>query len=350
MIYPYLIIFFYSMILNTLPLVLTSFQRAFDISVGVSSFLPFASLIGTVVSNIFIGLYLGKIGLKRSFLTAFTFVSFGTLLVAISNNIYVTLFGLFFIGLSVGFSFTSATTLLAYLPKANFGFFHAAYGLGGVISPVILKLVGKYMFLYAIYFVFALLVLIYSSTRKFPRVEAIESRNILSVFKYPEFSIFLLFLTLYSSAEIGSITWSSNFMESFGKSTELMYVGFWAMFTLGRFLSGVFEKMSEKVLLNVLASSIFLILFVTFKVPIIFVVYGFIVGPIFPIVQLIATEKLSKDILPAFNGATYAFTTLGGSLTNLAMGFVADRSFEIAFLIPIIIYLTLSGLFYAKGK
>jgi fucose permease len=134
---------------------LSSFRELFHISVELSSLLPFFSLTGTVLSNIFVGIYLNRLGLKRALMTGYLLTILGSLIIAFSGRLFLSLVGLFFFGLSTGFGFTASTTLLVQSKKPKFGLFHGAYGLGGIIAPLLIKVVqGKWQdfrFVYLIY-------------------------------------------------------------------------------------------------------------------------------------------------------------------------------------------------------
>ncbi|MEJ5257023.1 MAG: MFS transporter [Fervidobacterium sp.] len=344
---PMIIIFSYSLVLNSMAPLLSSFRELFHISVELSSLLPFFSLTGTVLSNIFVGIYLNRLGLKRALMTGYLLTILGSLIIAFSGRLFLSLVGLFFFGLSTGFGFTASTTLLVQSKKPKFGLFHGAYGLGGIIAPLLIKVVqGKWQdfrFVYLIYSALFLSLLTYTLL-KIEELSAEKKRESFSLseirqaFKIDSFRIFLLLLILYSSAEIGVITWAGTISNSKVISTYTAYMIFWALFTLSRFPVEYLEKTFRYLLrTNTLLLIVSTVLLFTTKNPIYFIISGFLFGPLFPYIQKHALRNIHNNIIPLFNGATYAFTSLGGNIASTLIGVLIGKSFVLALLVPVII-------------
>ncbi|KAF2962186.1 MFS transporter [Fervidobacterium sp. 2310opik-2] len=343
---PMFIIFSYSLVLNSMAPLLKSFKELFEISTFASSLLPFFSLTGTVLSNILVGLYINKLGLKRSLIIGSILTIIGTITVAFGSNYYITLLGMFVFGLSTGFGFTGGTTLLSTSKKANFGFFHGAYGLGGVIAPFVIILVekstGNFKNVYFVYSAMFILFSIYAFFRTFPdiKTDTFKLTDIKFAFNDKSFAFFLTLLILYSSAEIGTITWAGTSMKQEFINSFMAYTLFWSLFTIGRFTVNLIAKfVGNLVRINTFTLAIIIILFILTKHPVLFVLSGLFLGPIFPYVQSNGIKSINQKYIPIFNGATYAFTSLGGNIVSTTMGIVLDKSIFIAWLIPLTIVL-----------
>ena len=351
---PMLIIFSYSLVLNSMAPLLKSFRELFHISTSLSSLLPFFSLTGTVLSNIFVGLYINKLGIKKSLLIGFTLTIIGTLIVAFAQQYWIALIGLLIFGLSSGFGFTGGTTLLSLSKNANFGFFHGAYGVGGMLAPFVIiateKSTGNFKYVYYIYSVIFLSLFSYILSKNFPRIntQTFKFGQIKDAFKDRNFSLFLTLLILYSSAEIGTITWAGSTMKEKIISSFISYTLFWFAFTVSRFLVNILaQKTKNLVKLNSSILAILIIMFLLTKNPIFFILSGFFFGPIFPYTQSRGISLITPSYLPLFNGATYAFTSLGGNIVSTLMGMILDKSLIMAWTIPLGIVLVI---YYTSKK
>jgi len=240
--------------------------------------------------------------------------------------------------------------LLAQSKNANFGFYHGAYGLGGILAPLFIQMaqVGMNNFknVYFIYAVIFILLFTYTFTRLHvtasTKAEAFKLSEIKYAFSNSTFMIFLTLLILYSSAEIGVINWAGNIMKEGIVTSATAYSIFWILFTLGRFfLSPITKLFKDLVSVNTIVMIILISLFVITKSPLFFIIAGLFFGPLFPYIQQTAVGKIEKNHLPLFNGATYAFTSLGGSIVSTIMGAFLDTAAIVSYLLPIIVILAI---------
>ncbi|MGC8819939.1 MAG: MFS transporter [Fervidobacterium sp.] len=350
---PMLIIFSYSLVLNSMAPLLRSFRELFEISTALSSLLPFFSLTGTVLSNIVVGVYINKLGIKRALFIGSILTITGTLTVALAKNYTIALIGIFVFGFSTGFGFTGGTTLLTTSNNASFGFFHGAYGLGGMLAPFVItlaeKLTGNFKNVYFFYSTLFALFLIYISKQVLPKIstESLNLKEIKVAFSDKNFALFLILLILYSSVEIGTITWAGNTMKQSSLSSFTAYTLFWLLFTLSRFMLGIISKITKNIVrINSLALIILVLSFALTKEPIIFVISGFFLGPIFPFTQSRGIDKIDKKYVSIFNGSTYAFTSLGGNVVSTIMGITLERNLIFAWLVPVL----LTFIMFSVGK
>ncbi|WP_448376789.1 MFS transporter [Fervidobacterium sp.] len=357
--FPMMIIFSYSLVLNSMAPLLNSFRELYQISIALSTLLPFFSLTGTVLSNIFTGIYLNKLGLKRALLTGYTLTIVGSIIVAFSNNYYMAMLGLFIFGLSSGFGFTGSTTLLAQSKNANFGFYHGAYGLGGIIAPMCIslstKLFNDFRKVYLLYVLLFIALGTYTLFRKIPQlqgmVEKLSLKGIKNAFKDKNFSTFLSLLILYSSAEIGIITWAGTVIKEGLLDVYLSYTLFWLVFTISRFATGFLEKTFKPLLKTNATILIFIVIgLFLLRHALFFVISGLFLGPLFPYMQKKGVLNVKKEHLTLFNGATYAFTSLGGNIASTIMGLAVSKSLIIAMLVPLTIMSAMEYISFKTGK
>lgn len=360
---PMFIIFSYSVVMNSVAPLLKSFRELYSISLSISSLLPFFMLIGTVLSNLVVSIIINKLGVKKTIFTGIVITILGTFFIALSKSFALTLFGLLIFGFSTGFGFTGGTTLLAMSKNANYGFFHGAYGIGGMFAPFVIattqKITGNFKDIYYFYtFLFSILllvVMIKNPTEKSLKTlnEGFKIHQIKKAFGDKNFSFFLFILILYSSVEISTITWAGSTMNNVLFGLFASYSLFWLVFTISRFLTDIISKnVRNLVEINSIILSLALVLFIVTKHPIFFVLSGFFFGPIFPYVQQRGIASISSSLIPIFNGTTYALTSLGGSIASAIMGLTMERSLLVSWAIPLItinVMYTLSKKFLARS-
>jgi len=161
----------------------------------------------------------------------------------------------------------------------------------------------------------------------------------------------LLLLILYSSVEIGVITWAGIVMKNVIISSYVAYALFWLAFTLSRFFTDFLEKvMSSLLRTNAIILGFTVFLFFWLRNPLFFALSGFFFGPLFPYMQKNALGKIKKEHLTLFNGATYAFTSLGGSVVSMLMGMVIERNIFLALIVPLVILTSMELISLKTGK
>lgn len=346
---PMLIIFSYSLVMNSTAPLLSAFRELYSISISLSALFPFFMLTGTVLSNIFVSVIINKLGVKKTILTGTIISIVGILLISASKTFMISLFGLLIFGFSTGFGFTGGTTLLASGKNPKYGFFHGAYGIGGMAAPFVIWIVEKITknfkdtyYLYATLFFVLFLVIknrvpqmnLYKAKEKSPEILSIKT--IKKAFKSPNFALFLFILIIYSSIEIGTITWAGSTMKNILLNSFTAYSLFWFTFTVSRFLTDMLTQRYRK-LINTytMILAVIIVLFVVLRNPIFFILSGFFLGPIFPYVQKRGILSIDSSLIPVFSGATYALTSLGGNIVSTLMGLLLGINVLISWLIPL---------------
>ena len=267
------------------------------------------------------------------------------------------------------------TYLAAEYNEGQMQWLHACFGIGATLSPLIMTaslaiftnwrpafiLVGTLMVIMAICF---LITLPAWKRPKLPSSSPAESENaelglmdyrtslwqtLLRIITWASILMFLL----YTGAELTLGNWTYTlFTEGRGVTPQLAGLwagGFWATFTIGRVLAGLY---THRIRLNTMMYSTMLlalvgaILFWWNPIPLLGVVGVFVVGfamaPIFP--GLVSSTSQRVGNLHAGNtiGIQISAAGLGGALLPALAGFLAERiSLET---IPVMLCVSLFGL------
>jgi len=337
-----------SVILNSLAPLMPVFQNRLNISISASSSIPVFGVLGTTIFSFIMSILISKFGVKKSNYFGYVFLFIGLLFFSFSRNLTGIILASFLVGASSSILFTSLTTLLAHLDNPKFGLTHAFFGMGGIIAPFLVSLSIKYDFsyryLYLTYLILMLLMFIWNFFIKVPeaKYETMKFAKIKKTILKPVFFISIISFLLYSGSEIGLVTWISNLFIYFGHSADkaaLSISMFWIFYTIARFLSDfVVKSINEKkiVVFCSLFSSILIVIMLLTKNSYVFLVIGFLMGAIFPMIQRYANMNLNKDEVGLLNGVTYGSTGIGGMIFSYFMGLLSNKSIPSMFILPII--------------
>ncbi|MDK2886888.1 MAG: hypothetical protein PWP54_1466 [Thermosipho sp. (in: thermotogales)] len=341
-------IFIVSIIVNTLAPLMPLLQKELNISISKSSSIPVFAVLGTTIFSIILSFLISRIGIKKSNYFGYLFLFVGLLMFSLSKSLIGIILASFFIGASSSFLFTSLTTLLAHLENPHYGITHAFFGIGGIVAPLLVSFSIKYnfsyRFLYFSYFLLTVFIFIWNVFIKMPdaKYEVMNFSKIKSTILKPIFFLSIISFLLYSGSEIGLITWVSNLFIYFGSSPDvaaLSISSFWIFYTISRFLSDFVVKfISEKkiVIFCTLFSSMFIFIMLITKNSLIFLIIGFLMGAVFPMIQRYANMKLNKDEVGLLNGITFASTGVGGMIFSYFMGLLSKVSIPLMFIFPIL--------------
>ena len=352
----FLSLLLFSILVNTLAPIMTSIKSIFNVSIIELSLVPTISTIGSMLSNFIGAMFIAQLGLKSSFLITTVFGILGTSIFAFSSSFSMVLLGIFFIGFSIGVAFTSLTSFFAHLDEKyqNYGFFHACFGLGGILAPVFISLLLKYnidfRIIYTVY-TFLLIILFFyvllTNTMKNTKYEAIKFHETLKILSRSFVYISLFIFILYAGIEIGYVTWSGTLFNTFNITKEkasLILSGFWIVFTLARVFT---EKINKKIgllktisIFSFLASLSIILLLFTHNY-LFFITTGIFLGPIFPSLQKFSNSKLSNREVGLFSGLVYGSTGIGQLIIVNSMALVGSISIIYSYVLPIFILFTL---------
>ena len=243
-------------LLISIPSLLTTFQDVFDLSIGQSSIIPIVLTLGALVANLLNAFFSAPLG-QRTIFRAFFLVSVTScLVVAFAQTLVVLYPGLFFLGFAGGLGIAATSTLYSHLPgkSQDFGLYHAAFGLGGILTPLIIGILFKKDIRFSCFFTGHSMVTFLSfvsieifATIPNKKYEIIRLKEALGIINKKYVYLPLLVITIYAGAENGIINWAGNlFTDEFrySKDTSSSFLSiFWLVFTLVRFFTAKFEKM-----------------------------------------------------------------------------------------------------------
>ncbi len=338
--------------MNTLAPLLPVLQDKLDLTIFQSSALPTAMAVAIMVSNLIMGIIIIHIGHKHALIYGIFLMMLGSILGFFSNNFVMALITYLTVGFAAGAIFTSLATIYSgiELKYQNFGFFHAAWGLGGMTSPILVTLVlnlnRDYHELYLVH-IAILGLFLYLLTRekdlKNQKYSSFKFSKIVSVIKYPVVLLGILSASLYAGTEIGSFTWSLNMsVDGYGVTQKMggyILSSFWLLFTLGRiFADSLAFKIGPIKLTTIcsLLTSIILVVWLLGISPFLFPLIGLTFAPVFPVIHKYVNNKLKPEERGLYNGLCYAGTGLASTLILPIMGSLGDKSMFFAY-IPVLI-------------
>jgi len=345
----FVIVFISSLYINSISPLMTTFQENFNISISQSSALPFTNTIGNILFATIAGFIISSVGLRNSLISALSFLILSIIIFIFSNNYIGLILAMFFVGGGLGQIFSVTTSMYDHLDEKlqNYGLFHAFFGLGGIIGPLFVSLFLKYNLgyrsLFGVYLALISSLLLYIIIAKVPENIKYESFSLaegFSLIKKRIVIVSLIMLMLYAGSEIGSITWAANLFKNsfnFTKESAAIFISlFWSLFTFGRVIADkLYSIFKEKTSLYLpILASITILILVFSKIPIIFALYGFFLGPIFPATQKYLNAHLSHREVGLISGLVFAGTGVGSMIITTTMGFIADYNVIISYLLP----------------
>jgi len=267
------------------------------------------------------------------------------------------------------------TYLAAEYQESEMQWLHACFGIGATLSPIIMTVSLSQFFSWrpGYYFVGGLMVIMtgafwltrsaWIAPKNMAQAAAATGgekpglmdfrTSIWASLLQPQTLIGILLFLLYSGAELTLGNWTYTlFTEGRGISPQVAGLwagGFWAVFTVGRVLGGLY---AHRVRLNTLmlsALSLALVGSIIFwwnPLPLVGVLGVFLVGfamaPIFPGLVSSTSQRVGKQHAANSIGIQISAANLGGALLPALAGFLAQRvSLET---IPVMLAVSLLGM------
>ena len=245
-----------SMLVNSLAPLMTTFQEQYQLSMAQSSIFPVITTVAGIMANMIGTFLIAHIGIRRYNFCFLIIALLTSLTFYLMNSVYILYVALFFLGMSTATGMAVTSTILSHLHTKyqNFGLYHAFFGIGGIVAPILIGLaLAKNIDYHNIYLLFlgiSFIVIIYLWKVKlltnytYEKIGFIES---LSVIKLRVVYLSLIIMVLYVGCEMGILLWSGNlFIKAFNfsKETSILFLsGFWMLFTLGRIFTHQIEKL-----------------------------------------------------------------------------------------------------------
>ncbi len=340
-----------SMAAVSIPALITTFQKEYDLSIAQSAIIPIISTLGGFITNVIIASVSARMGLKRLNLY-FLFISLvACIILAFSSNLYLFLVGITLIGISTAFGLTNTSTIFAHikLKYQNYGVFHAFFGIGGIITPAIISFLFKHDLNYR--YIYYFLIVVYLGFIGFVALTKLVENRKYDNIKFKEaFSIIrksfvlpvLIIIVFQAGSEQGIVMWSGNLLsDAMGHTAQfasLILSFYWIVFTISRLMIQFMEKFLGKLnsaKLSSILSIVFLVLLLLTSKPIFFVLLAAAMAPTFPLMQKYSVQKLPPREVGLFNGMVFAFASIGNVIIAGSMGGMGDHSIKFSYFIPI---------------
>ena len=349
-----------------------SIRASFSLPIDAIGMLITASVAGYMTSSFLSGPLLSRLGVGRLLAGSCALTGLGLIGYTLAPAWWVMVLLGIIAGLGAGAIDAGLNTYVA----ANFGegimqWLHASYGIGVTSGPIIMtialttlsswrvgyRIVGGFQLLLAVCFLATLA--LWNQKKK---TEEGEEPKRLTDYKTPmretirQLAVWLsiLLFLLYVGAEVTLGTWTYSLLtESRGFDpvlAGLLAGSFWATFTIGRIVAGVFAKQIgiHLLVLGGIAGALggaVLLLWNPFEAasPLAVVIMGFSIAPIFPALMSGTSQRVGEHFAANTIGMQMAATGLGAALIPSLTGILARRiSLEV---IPICLLVTFAGLF-----
>jgi fucose permease len=355
-------------------------RRNFSLPLDAMGWLLIASTLGYILASFFIARLINHFGIGRLLI----FSSIASAVAAFGYSLAPAWILIVALGALAGFGSGMLdsglnTYLASEYMESEMQWLHAFFGMGATLSPIIMTVsLSQFISWRPGYLFFGILMalmtvvfwLTYSSWKLPKKVpgnapaagpeSGAEGPGLMdfqtSVWKsllHPQTWVGILLFLLYTGAELTLGNWTYTlFTEGRGISPQIAGIwagGFWAIFTVGRILGGLY---AHRVRLNTLllgAMSLALagsILFWWNPLPMVGVlgvfVVGFAMAPIFPGLVSSTSQRVGEHHAANTIGIQMSAAGLGGALLPALAGFLAQRfSLEA---IPVMLVVSLVGL------
>lgn len=390
----FFIFFVISFLTNILGPLIPDIINSFDLSLGLAGFLPFAFFVAYGVASIPSGVLVERYGEKYMMLAAFGLAFAGAILFSLNPVFSTALFSLFLIGIGMAVLQVVINPLLRTAGgDVNFAFFSVMgqlfFGAASFVSPMLYSylvnnvhsgepadgLIGvfnslvapdlKWVSLYWVFAVIALLMVVLVSTVRFPKVELKDDERIdtgkafgvLLANRY----VWMYFLGIfcYVGTEQGVANWVSQFLTQYhgadASTTGASVISwFWGLLTvgcvLGLFLLKVWD--SRRVLIVFTSGAVVCLLaglFGSLQVALLaFPLVGFFASVMWSVIV-----SLALNSVPQYHGTFAGILCTGiagGAVLPLIVGTLGDLiglRFGMLFLLVTLGYILSIG-FWAK--
>lgn len=364
----FVIFFVISFLSNILGPIIPDIVDSFDLSIGLAGFLPFAFFVAYGVASIPSGILVEKYREKKVLFWAFLLAFGGALLFALVPTFTVSLLSLFIIGIGMAMLQVVINPLLRVAGgEVNFAFNSVMaqlfFGGASFLSPMLYSYLVlnvhseqdtnvfvstlnrivpaelKWVSLYWVFAVVALLMVVIVKMVRFPEVELKEDEKIdtqnafKDLLKNRYVYLFFLGIFAYVGTEQGIANWTSKFLQTYHHvdpatqgASVISY--FWGLLTIGCILGLVLLKLfdSRQVLLLFTVGTIVSILIGLFG-PLEMALYAFPMSGFFASVMWSIIVSLALNSVPYHHGTFSGILCsgiAGGAVVPLIIGGLAE--------------------------
>ena len=339
-------------------------ERQYGIGYGITSLIFVSSAIGCISAVFLIDTLVSRLGRSKVMAFSQLLMLVGDLMIVFGPPYPLVVVGFFFIGLSMALNLSMGNVFVSNLANSTtmLGYYHGAYGVGGVVGPLIATLIASsgiqwsYYYFLNIGFTIMNLFLTFWAFKGYEsepaqelllaldrEAEAAEGRSPSKIALLWEAArnrttlLGSLFIFAYQGAEVSISGWVISFLISYrgGNPAAVGYVtaGFWGGITVGRLTLGrLAQKIGEKRFVVWLTLGAGLLELLVWQVPniigdaIAVSIVGLFLGPIYPCNTHILSRLLPKRLQMASFSCVAALGNSGGAVAPFLVGIVAQAA------------------------
>ncbi|KAH6659888.1 MFS efflux transporter [Truncatella angustata] len=334
-------------------------EKYYDIGYAIVSLIFVGAALGYITAAPVVARVRNHLGLAKTFALSQTLICCGYIPIICGAPFPVIAISFFVVGFGCAVNLPLSNVFCASFSNAPtlLGLSAGAYGLGGIVSPLIATaMVTAGNLVWSRYYLVTLglaafnaifaawsfwdydkeLHISYGSAQTVPEAQRGRGSATLAAFKSRVVLLGALFVFTYQGAEVSVSGWVVSFLIETrgGDPSQVGYVsaGFWAGITVGRFLlSPLGHRLGEKGFIYglVIGSAAFELL--VWLVPNIIgnavavAIVGLLLGPVWPCATIVFTRNLSRKEQVSGLSIISAFGSSGGAFMPLAIGLLSQK-------------------------
>ncbi|EFQ34741.1 major facilitator superfamily transporter [Colletotrichum graminicola] len=337
-------------------------EKHYNIGYAIVSLVFIGNAFGFIFGAVFLESLRVRLGRARLLALAQTIITLGYAPILAQAPFPLVVVSFFVIGFGISLNLAVNNVFCGSLRQATtaLGFLHGAYGIGGIVGPLIATaLVTAARTRWSMYYVIPLALAIFNgafsawsfrdydselvsgtSAAQESAAAADSGTQLLSMFSALKIRVVLLgalFIFAYQGAEVSISGWIISFLITVrgGDPDSVGYVtaGFWAGITVGRLcLSHPAHRVGEKlfVVLATVGAAVFQLL--VWWVPnvvgpaVSVAIVGLLLGPIYPCAAAVFMRGMTRQKRPSGMGVISAFGSSGGAVAPFMTGILAQAS------------------------
>lgn len=331
-----------------------SMRLGFGEPVSAAGLVPPVGVAATLISTVLAGRLVSRLGVGRLLAASTALSTIGLLLGGLSSSFWMFLASVVLVGFSGGAIDTSINSYAARRFGARkINFLHASYGVGAVVSPLIVTLVlhlgASWRWAYLIVAVLqAMLSIVFIATRHRwlvvpnevdhvatrSEVGSAWSRSIMI-----NTSLGLLAVGVETGIESSAALWGYTFLTGAARVSPpiagVIASGYWATLVVGRLMLGALaERIGAWRVLglgvgSLIVASVLVLIPSTTAAIVGIVGFGLGTAPIYPLLILTTAERTSTGVVDQVVGFQAGASTVGAALIPSAVGLLLGRSLHL---------------------
>ena len=357
-------------------------EKAYGVDYAIVSLIFISNAVGFISAAPFTEILRSKLGRARMLAICQTLMAIAYVMMVCSPPFPVVVIGFFFSGLGMAWGLALNNVFCTSLVNATtyLGVFHGAYGVGGILGPLVATALVSSGRKWSVYYFITLSLAVFNAAFAYWSFLGYEKETLSSVFaplerpasrqnnsSSPVASssstadspmaprsrlqalsralgnrttiLGALFIFSYQGAEVSISGWILTYLLTSrtypaDQATSFGYVtsGFWAGITLGRFLlSDPARRVGEKIAVFVCIAGAVTFQLLVWLVPniigeaVAITLVGLLLGSVYPCAMVVYSKLLEKDELVSALAFVSAMGSTGGAVSPFVTGLVSQK-------------------------